>query len=79
MNILFKKYQFPSKEFFDSLLINTEVSPYSTITELGILVEDFYSVDALWYETPPDSWGVYEIKDVEGNGSHTYLGWDFTN
>jgi len=77
MELFFRKYQFPSKEFFDQLLSQTTINPYSTITELGYLVEEYYCVDTLWYNQLPEEWIPYEIWDVQGNGSHTYLGWDF--
>lgn len=77
MEYFFRKYQFPSKEVFDDLILNTEINVYSTITELGILVDTYYSVDALWYNEVPDSWKEYEIWDIEGNGFHTYAGWQF--
>ena len=77
MELLFKKYQFPSEEFYKELLIRTDINPLSTITELGVLVENTYSVDTLWCNQLPEEWIPYEINDIEGNGAHTYLGWDF--
>jgi len=79
MQYFFRKYQFPSEDFYRGVLSRTEVYIQSTVTELGILVEDYYSVDALWYNQIPEEWIPYEIWDIEGNGAHTYLGWDFHN
>jgi hypothetical protein len=79
MQIFFRKYQFPSKDFYKELLDQTDVYSESTITELGVLLENSYSVDALWYNQLPEEWIPYEIWDIKGNGSHTYAGWDFHN
>lgn len=77
MQIIFKKYQFPSQDFFRELLSKTEINPYTAITELGMLVENTYSVDTLWVNQLPEEWKEYEINDVQGNGAHTYMGWEF--
>lgn len=77
MQIIFKKYQFPSQDFFRELLSKTEINPYTAITELGVLVENTYSVDTLWVNQLPEEWKEYEINDVQGNGAHTYMGWEF--
>jgi hypothetical protein len=79
MHLLFKKYQFPSKQIFEDLLSKTETNPNTTITELGILVENMYSVDVLWCNQLPIDWEYYEINNIENNGYHTYLGWEFKN
>lgn len=53
-------------------------APYDgTFVELGYLREGKYSVDVLWYQSSPEEFIPYEIWDIEGNGSHTFLGWDF--
>jgi hypothetical protein len=35
------------------------------------------SVDVLWYGGDDFEWIEYEIYDIEGNGSHTFAGFDF--
>lgn len=77
MQIIFKKYQFPSQDFFRELLSKTEINPHTAITELGMLVENTYSVDTLWVNQLPEEWKEYEINDVQDNGAHTYMGWEF--
>jgi hypothetical protein len=74
----FRKYEFNSKEEYENLKIQTNVSSVDgTFVELGCLREDKYSVDVLWNQQSPEEFIQYEIWDVEGNGSHTFLGWDF--
>lgn len=75
--MFFRKYQFPSKQIYRELLSSTEISMFSTIAELGTLVENTYSVDALWVDQLPEMWTEYEIWDIEGNGAHTFAGWNF--
>ncbi len=74
----FRKYEFDSKEQFEELKLQNNITGFNgTFTELGILREDKYSVDVLWNQFPPEDFKPYEIWDIQGNGSHTFLGWDF--
>lgn len=73
----FRKYEFPSEEFFDNLATKYEGNPYHTFVRLGIIRNDMFSVDVLWYGGTDFEWIEYEIYDVEGNGSHTFAGFDF--
>jgi hypothetical protein len=74
----FRKYEFDSKEQFEELKLQNNITGFNgTFTELGILREDKYSVDVLWNQQPPEDFKSYEIWDIQGNGSHTFLGWDF--
>ena len=42
------------------------------------VASDKYSVDVLWndLDSSPYGWATYEIS-VEGNGVHTFAGWNF--
>ncbi len=74
----FRKYEFNSKEEYENLKIQTNVSSFDgTFVELGNLRENKYSVDVLWNQSYPEEFIPYEIWDIEGNGSHTFLGWEF--
>lgn len=74
----FRKYEFDSKEQFEQLKLQNNVTGFNgTFTELGILRNDKYAVDVLWNQQSPEDFIPYEIWDVQGNGSHTFLGWDF--
>ena len=74
----FRKYEFNTKEQYEELVLNTNVTPYNgTFVELGYLTENKFSVDVLWYQSSPEEFIPYEIWDVQGNGSHTFLGWEF--
>jgi|TARA_R100000482_G_scaffold112424_1_gene54952 hypothetical protein len=44
------------------------------------VTSDKYSVDVLWYDldSSPYGWTSYEIS-VEGNGVHTFAGWNFND
>lgn len=74
----FRKYEFPSEEIYLQLKEQFLDSPHIFV-ELGILRDDKYSVDVLWSAGAPGEWGEYEIWDVQGNGSHTFSGWEFQN
>jgi len=75
---LFRKYEFDSKEQFEELKLQYDITYINgTFIELGILRNDKYSVDVLWSWGMPDQWQQYEIWDIEGNGSHTFLGYEF--
>lgn len=75
---LFRKYEFDSKEQFEELKLQYDITYINgTFIELGILRSDKYSVDVLWSWGMPDEWQQYEIWDIEGNGSHTFLGYEF--
>ena len=75
---LFRKYEFDSKEQFEELKLQYDITNINgTFIELGILRNDKYSVDVLWSWGMPDEWQQYEIWDIEGNGSHTFLGYEF--
>lgn len=74
----FRKYEFNSKEEYENLKIKTNVSSFDgNFVELGYLREDKYSVDVLWNQSSPEEFIPYEIWNIEGNGSHTFLGWEF--
>ncbi len=74
----FRKYEFDTKEQYEELVLNTNVTPYNgTFVELGYLRENKFSVDVLWYQSSPEEFIPYEIWDIEGNGSHSFLGWEF--
>jgi hypothetical protein len=75
---MFRKYEFDSKEQFEDLKLQHNISGMNgSFAELGILRNNKYSVDVLWSWGMPDEWQQYEIWDVEGNGSHTFLGYNF--
>jgi hypothetical protein len=75
---LFRKYEFDSKEQFEELKLQYDITNINgTFIELGNLRENKYSVDVLWSWGIPDEWQQYEIWDIEGNGSHTFLGYEF--
>lgn len=74
---MFRKYEFESQEQFEELKLQVNLLEYNTFVELGNLRDDKYSVDVLWYQSPPESFEPYEVWDIEGNGSHTFLGWNF--
>jgi hypothetical protein len=75
---LFRKYEFDSKEQFEELKVQYDITYINgTFIELGNLRENKYSVDVLWSWGMPDEWQQYEIWDIEGNGSHTFLGYEF--
>ncbi len=75
---LFRKYEFDSKEQFEELKLQYDITYINgTFIELGILRDNKYSVDVLWSWGMPDEWQQYEIWDIEGNGSHTFLGYEF--
>jgi hypothetical protein len=74
----FRKYEFDSKEQFEELKLQYDITYINgTFIELGILRDNKYSVDVLWSWGMPDEWQQYEIWDIEGNGSHTFLGYEF--
>ena len=73
----FKKYEFQSEIDFDILVESIPTESSQAIVRLGELVPEKYCVDILWENEIPVDWTQYEIWDVEGNGSHTFLGWEF--
>jgi len=73
----FRKYEFPSEDFFDNLFIKYDGNPYHSFVKLGILRNEKFSVDVLWYGGVDYEWIDYEIYDVIGNGSHTFGGFNF--
>lgn len=77
MNI-FKKYEFDSQEQYHQLKEQLQ-NDLSLFVELGELRENKYSVDVLWSTVNYEQWQQYEINDVVGNGSHTFLGYDYNN
>jgi len=77
MEIFFRKYEFSSEQTYRELLNSTNVNMFSSIVELGILAENTYNVDVLWIDQLPETWTQYEIWDIEGNGAHTFSGWNF--
>ncbi len=75
---IFRKYEFESKEDFEELKLQYNITEADgTFVELGVLRNNKYSVDVLWRFNSPNDWKPYEIWDVEGNGLHTFLGWEF--
>ena len=40
---------------------------------------DKYCVDVLWENEIPVDWVEFEIWEIDGNGSHTFAGWEFNN
>jgi hypothetical protein len=74
---IFRKYEFIDIETFVELKDALEFDPQTLFVELGILRDDKYSVDVLWSMHAPQEWIDYEIWDVDGNGSHTFLGTQF--
>jgi len=83
----FRKYEFPSEEYFDLLVQDIPLESNQAIVKLGKLateeltIEELtakkYCVDILWENEIPVDWTQYETWDVEENGSHTFLGWEF--
>jgi len=77
MNYFFRKYEFDSQQQFLDLKSLLETLDFHTFVELGVLTENKFSVDVLWYGEPSQDWTQYEIWDIEGNGAHTFFGWSF--
>ncbi len=83
----FRKYEFPSEEYFDILIQDIPLESNQAIVKLGKLateeltIEELtakkYCVDILWENEIPVDWTQYEIWDIEENGSHTFSGWEF--
>ena len=71
----FKKYKFETEEVYRELL-NNNYNTLDTFVELGY-VDNYFLVDVLWLEYNED-WKDYEVF-VEGNGIHTFLGYNFNN
>lgn len=74
---IFRKYELESKEQFEDFKLRNNLLDSNIYVELGNLRDDKYSVDILWSQLPPEDFKSYEIWDIEGNGSHTFLGWNF--
>jgi hypothetical protein len=74
---IFRKYEFPSEELYNSLVEKYIGNPYHTFVALGIIRDNKFSVDVLWYGGSDSEWIEYEIYDIEGNGTHTFSGFDF--
>lgn len=74
----FKKYEFSSQKQYRELKA-TLIEDNSSFVELGILTENRFSVDVLWRDTEPQEWIQYELLNIEDNGSHTFLGYEFNN
>jgi len=76
---IFRKYEFDSYEHYRTLYEEASITDFDGLfVELGNLRNDNYSVDVLWnYSVNPD-WEEYEICDIVGNGSHTFLGHNFS-
>jgi hypothetical protein len=77
MNV-FKKYEFYSQEQYNELKEQLQ-DDTSVFVELGELRDNKHSVDVLWSTGNYEQWQQYEINNVEGNGSHTFLGYEFNN
>jgi hypothetical protein len=75
----FRKYQFPSEECFNEIVQTIPEDSRQTIARLTWVISDNYCVDILWENEIPVDLIEYEIWDIEGNGSHTFLGWEFGN
>jgi hypothetical protein len=73
----FRKYEFNSIEEFNTLMLTVPETSIQTIVYLGVLSPNKFSVDILWENEIPVDWTEFEIWDVEGNGHHTFLGWEF--
>lgn len=73
----FRKYEFPSEEYFDLVGQDIPLESSQAIVKLGELVVGKYCVDILWGNEIPVDWTQYEAWSIEGNGSHTFLGWEF--
>lgn len=72
----FRKYEFIDRTIYDELIEKTPLT-FNSFVELGFLRDDKFSVDVLWCNDIREEWKPYEIWDVEGNGSHTFAGFEF--
>jgi hypothetical protein len=73
----FRKYEFDSEEQFNTLFKDLLETLNDTIVVLGELVPNKFCVDVLWHNEVPLNLVKHERWDVKGNGSHTFLGWEF--
>ena len=73
----FRKYEFPSEEIYNELKSAIYPVLFNEFVDLVFLRDDKFSVDVLWCNDIPEEWKPYEIWDVDGNGSHTFAGFDF--
>ena len=75
MKVIFRKYEFPDKATFDSLLPQIPDNQKYAIVELGEKSPGTYSVDILWKECeqcPDLMWEYIHI----GDSSHEFMGFD---
>lgn len=79
MEYFFKKYEFPSEQVYRELLQTVDTHSVSHLAELGTWEDSVYRVDALWYKEYPQDWEPYSLQEVEGNGLHSFAGWNFNN
>lgn len=73
----FRKYEFDSQQQFDLIFQDLPETSNQTIVPLGGLIPNKFCVDILWHNEIPLDLTQYEVWDIVGNGSHTFLGWDF--
>lgn len=74
MKAIFRKYEFPDKTTFDSLISQVVDEKKLAIVELGEKTPGTYSVDALWCnceQCPDELWEYIHIED----SSHEFLGY----
>lgn len=77
METFFRKYEFATKTSLKRLMDALVVPNAHIIVDLGELTKGRTSVDALWLDNIPEGWTQYELWDIEGNGTHTFLGHNF--
>jgi len=73
----FRKYEFNSIEEFNTLILTVPETSRQSVAYLGELRPNKISIDILWDNEIPVDWVEFEIWDVEGNGYHTFSGWEF--
>ena len=74
---MFRKYEFSSEDFYRELKGDQDYGMFTHFVELGNLRDTTFSVDVLWIAGAPSNWEPYEVCDIEGNGSHTFGGYEF--
>lgn len=73
----FRKYEFNSIEEFNTLMLTVPETSSQGVVYLGELTPNKISIDILWDNEIPVDWTEFEIWNVEGNGYHTFSGWEF--
>jgi hypothetical protein len=74
---MFRKYEFPSEEFYRELKGEQDFGYFTKFVELGNLRNETFSVDVLWIAGAPSNWEPYEVWNFDDNGSHTFAGYEF--